>query len=67
MGQIQSFDVCTNPQNESKKKSLKTYEKNQFYLVYPVNRGVKQFELAVCKCNIMHIDDRYIYLECSCV
>lgn len=50
-----------------KKKSLKKYEKNKLYMMYPVNRGVIQFELAVCKCIIMHIDDRYIYPECSCV
>lgn len=36
-------------------------------MMYPVHRGVTQFELAVCKCTIMHIDDKYIYLECSCV
>lgn len=67
MGKIQSFDVCTNPQNKLKKKIAKNVQKKKLYMMYLVNRGVIQFELAVCKCIIMHIDDRYIYLECSCV
>lgn len=36
-------------------------------MMYPVNRSAIRFELAFCKCIIMHIDDRYIYLECICV
>lgn len=55
--------------NRKKKKKIakKHGKKNKLYMMCPVNRGVIQFELAVCKCIIMHIDDSYIYLECSCV
>lgn len=34
---------------------------------YSINRDVTHIKLAVCKRIIMHIDKRYIYLECNCV